>query len=248
MVTRSKFFRWILFVAFSITANSLNAQDIMNTEQTLSVKQQSIISIAAVTAKGYLPQLKTELNKGLDAGLTVNQIKETLVHLYAYCGFPRSLRGLMTFMEVLDDRKAKGISDELGAEASPIKDDRSKYERGKEILEKISGIKEVEPKRGYAAFAPEVEIFLKEHLFADLFERDVLTYIERELVTISVLSSIGGVEPMLTGHLNICLNIGIMPGQLQQFIGVIQSTIGKKEAKAAQTVLYDVLKNNQKNK
>ena len=86
-------------------------------------------------------------------------------------------------------------------------------------------------------------MFLKEHLFADLFERDVLTYQQRELVTISVLSSIGGVEPFLGSHMNICLKQGITPGQLQQVVSIIKTTVGKKEAKAAQVVLDEVLKN-----
>ncbi|KJS29540.1 MAG: hypothetical protein VR64_20520 [Desulfatitalea sp. BRH_c12] len=39
------------------------------------------------------------LNQGLDAGLTVNEIKEILVQLYAYAGFPRSLNAIGTFMD-----------------------------------------------------------------------------------------------------------------------------------------------------
>lgn len=210
---------------------------------TLSPREQNIIAIAALTAKGDLSKLKTELNAGLEAGLTVNQIKEVIVHLYAYCGFPRSIRGLQTFMEVLNERKAKGINDVFGAEASPIQEDRSKYERGKEILGKLTGTPQDGPKTGYSAFAPEIDIFLKEHLFADIFERDVLTYSERELVTISVLSSIGGVEPMLRAHLTICLNVALSPEQLKQFVNIIKSTVGKKEAKAAQKILDEVLNN-----
>lgn len=222
--------------------NNVSAQQKTDMKKQLSPKQQSIIAIAAVTAKGDLIKLKPVLNTALDAGLTINEIKETIVHLYAYTGFPRSLRGLQTFMAVLEERKAKGINDKKGAEASPINDGRSKYERGKAILEELTGVQETGPKTGYAAFAPEIEVFLKEHLFADIFERDVLTYVERELVTVSVLSSIGGVEPMLRSHLNICLNVGITPSQLQQFIKTIKSTIGIKEAKVAQSVLEEVLK------
>jgi 4-carboxymuconolactone decarboxylase len=219
----------------------LKAQNNMNTNKVLSPREQRIITIAAFTAKGDLIQLNTELNAGLEAGLTVNQIKEVLVHLYAYCGFPRSIRGLQTFMEVLNERKTKGISDILGADASSIHDERSKYERGKEILGKLTGTPQDGPKTGYSAFAPQIDIYLKEHLFADIFERDVLTYPERELVTVSVLSSIGGVEPMLSSHLNICLNVGLTPDQLHQFVNIIKSTVGKKEAKSAQKILDEVL-------
>ncbi len=215
----------------------------MNTNEALDTKQQSIISIAAVIAKGDLPKLKMELNKGLDAGLTVNQIKEALVHLYAYCGFPRSIRGLQTFMEVLDERKAKGINDKMGNEASPIDEKGSKYERGKKILGELTKSPPPDTLSGYSAFAPVIDTFLKEHLFADIFERDVLTYSQRELVTVSVLSSIGGVEPMLRSHLAICLNVGLTPEQLQQFVSIIKSTIGQKEGSAAQAVLNEVLKN-----
>ncbi|GAB3416102.1 carboxymuconolactone decarboxylase family protein [Niabella aquatica] len=231
-----------LAIVLSITPFALSAQGDPYKKAILSPREQCIIRIAAVTAKGDLSKLKAELYTGLDAGLTVNQIKEVLVHLYAYAGFPRSLRGLQTFMAVLDERKAKGINDIRGAEASQIRSEHSKYERGKAILEKLTGIPEAGPKTGYASFAPEIEVFLKEHLFADIFERDVLTYTEREWVTVSVLSSIGGVEPMLRSHLNICLNIGLTPGQLQQFPGVIKQTIGKKGSRKAQKVLDEVLK------
>lgn len=232
-----------LLLITSCFTEKLYAQNDVETSKELSIRQQSIIPIAAYTANGDLQNLKTALNDGLDAGLTINEIKEVIVHLYAYCGFPRSIRGLQTFMEVLDERKAKGISDVPGADASPVNDGLSKYERGKANLEKLTGIPQNRPQTGYAAFAPIIEIFLKEHLFASIFERDILTFTERQLVTISVLSSIGGVEPMLRSHLNICLNVGYSPEQLQEFVGIIKRTVGKKAAKIAQAVLIEVLEN-----
>jgi alkylhydroperoxidase/carboxymuconolactone decarboxylase family protein YurZ len=148
-------------------------------------------------------------------------------------------------MEVVDEQKARGIADETGPDASPIHDERSKYERGKENLETLLGMPLTGPQSGHAAFAPIIEIFLKEHLFADIFERDILTFADRELVTISVLSSIGGVEPMLHSHLSICLNAGFTTGQLNEFVSIINSTVGKKEAKEAHAVMNEVLKNRQ---
>lgn len=226
-------------------AYQLHAQNEMKSDNHLSNRQLSIISIAALTAKGDLQSLKPALNGGLDAGLTVNEIKEIIVHLYAYCGFPRSIRGLQTFMEVIDERKSKGIIDKKGADASPVNKLPDKYERGKKVLEELTKMPQESPPSGYAAFAPVIDTFLKEHLFADIFERDILTYGERELVTISVLSTIGGVEPMLRSHFGICLNVGLTPEQLNEFIGIIDATIGRKEAENARAVLNDVLKNRQ---
>lgn len=231
----------LLIAIVGMVAN-VNAQQKMTTENALSPKEQSIISISALTAKGDLDKLKTALNTGLETGLTVNEIKETLVHLYAYCGFPRSIRGLQTFMQVLDERKANGINDNIGNNASPIDETKSKYERGKKILEELTKTPQPKTLTGYSAFAPTIDTFLKEHLFADIFERDVLNYVQRELVTVSVIATIGNAEPMLRSHLTICLNIGVTPEQLQKFINLIKTTIGKKEAKSAQKVLDELLK------
>lgn len=225
---------------FSIT-QTMEAQNSKNELQILSEKQQSIVLISAYTATGDLEKLEHALGSGLDAGLTVNEIKEVLVHLYAYCGFPRSIRGLNTFMDVLDERKAKGITDELGPEASPVKDQRSKYERGVETLYELTGEEWGNPESGYGAFAPVIDQFLKEHLFADIFERDVLTYQQRELVTISVLSSMGGVEPMLRGHMGIAMNIGITEDALRQLLSVIENNIGKNEANTRREVLSQIM-------
>lgn len=236
-----KFF--VLVIALGCVAFHLNAQDELSTKNSLTEKQKSIISISALTAKGDLPALKPLLNQGLDAGMTVNEIREVLVHLYAYCGFPRSIRGLQTLMEVLEERKARGIKDVTGRDASPINDETSKYERGKKVLGELTKTPQEKPTSGYGAFAPVMDTFLKEHLFADIFERDVLSYAERELVTISVLSAIGGAEPMLKSHLAICLNVGLTPAQLTEFSEIIKKTFGEKEANDAQTVVKDVLKN-----
>ncbi len=233
----------IVVICILLFANHTSAQQKVLPESGLSPKEQSIISLAALTAKGDLAQLKPELNNGLDTGLTINEIKEVLVHLYAYCGFPRSIRGIQTFMEVIDERKAKGINDKTGKEASKIDETTSKYERGKKMLAELTKTPQPETLTGYNAFAPIIDIFLKEHLFADIFERDMLTFAERELVTIAVISTIGKAEPMLRSHLNICLNVGLTPTRLQQFVTIIKTIVGKKEAKAAQKILNEVLIN-----
>lgn len=227
---------WFLFI-FATLANSLKAET-----NHLNEQQKSIISIASLTAKGDLEALKPALHTGLESGLTVNEIKEVLIHLYAYCGFPRSIRGLQTFMEVLEERKVKGITDEIGRDASPIPSN-DKYQRGKKNLEILTKTPQSDQLTGYGAFAPVIDTFLKEHLFAAIFDRDVLTFDQRQLVTISVLSTIGRAEPMLRSHLNICLNVGLTPAQLEEFTEVIASKIGQSEAESAKVILIEVLKN-----
>ena len=76
----------------------------------LDGRQQSMVLVSADTARGDLDRLRPALDQALDAGLSINEIKEVLTHLYAYIGFPRSLNGLQVFMEVLEQRRARGIT------------------------------------------------------------------------------------------------------------------------------------------
>jgi alkylhydroperoxidase/carboxymuconolactone decarboxylase family protein YurZ len=207
----------------------------------LTKRQRALVAISACTATGNLAGLHEALAQGLDAGLTVNEEKEVLVQLYAYCGFPRSLSGINTLMQLLQERKAKGLHDVMGKEASPITSTAPKYERGKQNLEKLTGKAETGPKTGANAFSPESDVFLKEHLFADIFERDVLTFQERELATIAALVSLGGVEPMLQFHLGAGLHVGLTEAQLRQAIGLCEVTVGTAQAAAARTVLTKAL-------
>lgn len=206
----------------------------------LSAREQAIVAVASYTGRGDLEHLKPALHQALEAGMTINEVNEVLIHAYAYSGFPRSLRALQTFMQVLEARKASGKNDITGREATPINDSRTRYERGRDILAEISGTPTDSPKAGYAVFAPTVERFLKEHLFADLFERDLLTYRERELATVSILAGVGGVEPMAFSHMSICLNLGYTPQQLSALLNIVEMNLGKATSDPLREVLKQI--------
>ena len=211
---------------------------------TLDKKQQSLIAISALTAKGDSTELKKAIAEGLEAGLTINEIKEAEVQLYAYCGFPRSLNGINALMAVIKERKEKGIQDVEGKDASPIPEG-NKYQTGKATLQKLTGKEEKAP-AGANAFAPAIDTFLKEHLFADIFSRDVLNYTQRELISVSALASMNGVESQLQAHIGIAMNVGIMEQELTQAFVIIEKNIGKKEADIARQTLAKVIAAKQK--
>jgi 4-carboxymuconolactone decarboxylase len=229
----------ILAAIFSIVTFS-EAQTMTNGG--LNTKQNKIVTIAAFTANGDLQKLKTAMNEGLDAGLTINEIKEILVQMYAYAGFPRSLNGINTFIGVLEEREQKGIKDVPGKEPSSMPANKNSIELGTEIQTRLIGA----PAAGkYIAFAPAIDAFLKGHLFGDIFGRDNLDFQSRELATISALASIEGVNPQLQAHFNVGLNTGLTEAQLRSLITVLETSVGKKEAANANETLGKVLSNRQ---
>lgn len=237
MMKTCKQIKWFLSLAFILNTINMNAQNKTGENQSLDTYQQSLVTISALTATGDLENLKIQLNKGLDSGLTINEIKEALVQLYAYCGFPRSLNAINTFKTVLDERKTKGITDVEGKAIIIENNVADKYEQGRKVIEELTGMPQAKPAPGYGEFAPRIDAFLKEHLFADVFTSDVLTYRQRELVTISALAAMTGVEPQLQSHINIGKNIGITDSQLVQLAYLIEKRINKTQAEIVRNIL-----------
>lgn len=227
-----------IILAMMVIISAIAEAQPMDKNQALSSKQQGIIPIAAFTAKGDLEKLKVSMNEGLDAGLSVNEIKEILVHLYAYTGFPRSLNGIGTFMAVMEERQKKGIKDEVGREASPYPANKSSVELGTDIQTRLVG----KPVSGpIYTFAPAIDNFLKGHLFGDIFGRDNLDFQSREIATISALASMDGVNPQLQAHFNVGLNTGLTEAQMKSLISVLSAKVGKKEHENATEVFGKVL-------
>lgn len=210
-----------------------NAQEM----DTLSKKQQAIVPIASLTAKGDIPRLKEAVAEGLDARLTKSEIKEVMTHLYAYVGFPRSLNALTAFMDVDTNRQAAGIADAEDAEPSPLPADKSALELGTATQTRLSG---APVKGGVMAFAPAIDYYLKAHLFGDIFGRDNLEEADREVATLSALASTDGTAAQFRSHVRIATNAGVTDGQLWHIVRILKDKVGTREAWRADQVLSDI--------
>ncbi|CAH0537811.1 carboxymuconolactone decarboxylase family protein [Vibrio marisflavi] len=72
----------------------------------LDVKSREIATVAALTALGNCaPQLKVHLNAALNVGCSEEEIKEVIIQMSVYAGFPASLNGMFAFKEVLAERE-----------------------------------------------------------------------------------------------------------------------------------------------
>ena len=236
-MSKSKFLFGIILCVLTITTIGMSAQENQNKSETLDARQQSLVVISALTATGDLEALKKQLNAGFESGLTINEIKELLVQLYAYCGFPRSLNAINTFTSVLEERMSKGITDKPGKEIIVENNVTDKYEQGRKVLEDLTKVPQKKPAPGFGEFAPRIDVFLKEHLFSDVFSSDVLSYQQRELITISALASMAGVDSQLQSHLNIGRNTGITESQLIEIADLIQKYVSKVQGNSIRRLL-----------
>ena len=205
----------ILALAVLLIACSSKQQTETKDMNQLSFTTEQAVWMSAIAcdeAKGDLVALESAIHNGLEADLTVSQIKEALSQLYAYTGFPRSLNALGVLQRVIGDRQAKGVKVIMGEDASPLGDEYDALKEGTRVQTQLVG------KAFEYEFAEATDYYLKAHLFGDIFARDNLTYADRELVTVSALSGLEGVEPQLKAHIAGARNMGVSEEQLQGIV------------------------------
>jgi 4-carboxymuconolactone decarboxylase len=66
----------------------------------LTNKQRALVTISSLVTQGTEPQLELHINTGLTAGLTKEEIVESITHLIPYTGFPRVLNALTVAKKV----------------------------------------------------------------------------------------------------------------------------------------------------
>ncbi len=199
-------------------------------ETALNAKQKSVAAAASYAARGNQDGLKQALIDGLNAGVTVNEFKEILVQVYAYCGFPRSLNALNTLMQLTEERGNKDEQGKLPGE----KPAGSNLDYGAKNQTKLVG-RQVQGK--IYDFAPAIDEFLKAHLFGDIFSRDNVDWQTRELATIAMLASLDNVTPQLNSHINVGKHNGLTDAQVTEILEIADKT-------GAETVLFGLGKEN----
>lgn len=186
-------------------------------EDALNAKQKSIAAAASYAARGNQNGLKQALVEGFDNGVTVNEFKEILVQVYAYCGFPRSLNALNTLMQLEEERGGKDVQGSLPG-ARP---EGASLDFGTANQTRLTGA----PVKGKLfEFAPAIDEYLKAHLFGDIFARDNVDWQTRELATIAMLASLGNAESQLNSHVKIGKHNGLTDGQVAEILEIASKT------------------------
>ena len=67
----------------------------------LSLRDRSLVTIAALAAMGDDDQLDVYLRRGIESGLTRIEIAEALTHLGFYAGWPKATKALSVVAKTL---------------------------------------------------------------------------------------------------------------------------------------------------
>lgn len=89
-----------------------------------------------------------------------------------------------------------------------------RYEHGRAILDAVDGTAGANVIASLADVSPELGHQTVAWAFGEIYARPGLEARDRQLVTLGMLTALGGCEPQLEVHLNAALNVGLTPAQI----------------------------------
>ena len=206
-----------IIMAMTITAVAAG------TTSPLTAKDSAIARIGAAIARGEQDKLAAAFTEAFEAGLTLAQAKEIVGQLYAYCGFPRALNAAAVLRRVVESSKLKVESSDSTPSTrlndSPFLLGEKAIELGTANQTKLCGA----PVKGpLFDFHPQLDAYLKAHLFGDIFSRAVLDWRTRELVTVAALAARPETEPQMKAHVAIANHNGVTPEQAAAILALVR--------------------------
>ena len=173
-------------------------------ESKLPAKTRLLLQLAATLAAQAVGEYRAMMHAALNVGVTPVEVKEVLYQAVAYVGIARAFDFLHATNEVLAER---GISLPLPAQSTTTAETR--MEKGLAVEKQIVGEDVVE--KLYATSPQDqmhIQRFLSAHCFGDHYTRTGLDLPTRELVTLSILVTLGGCDPQVKGHVAANLHVG----------------------------------------
>lgn len=198
------------------------ASAIMANAADLTAKETAIVDIGAAVARGEQDKLGAAFKAGFGAGLTLNEAKELVGQLYAYCGFPRALNAAWTLMKVWNEGNGElGTGNGKWYEGPAA--DMPRGSLGGKALE-IGTVNQTKlcggPVKGALFdFHPQLDEYLKTHLFGDIFARGNVDWRTREIVTIAALAARPETAPQMKAHIAIGKVNGVTDAQAAEIVG-----------------------------
>lgn len=93
---------------------------------------------------------------------------------------------------------------------------QDRYEYGMKVLERVDGEAGQRIVDSLADTSPELGHQVVAWAFGDMYSRPELSPRDRQLVTLGVLTALGGCEIELDVHINAALNVGLAPVEISE--------------------------------
>jgi 4-carboxymuconolactone decarboxylase len=162
----------------------------------LDNKTRVMMIMGSTIAQGALTEYKMFVNAALNVGVTPVEVKEVLYQSVPYVGIAKVIDFIHLTNEILTER---GI--QLQLEGQSTTTPKTRMKKGLALQKEIFGdmidkMYETSPKNQL-----HIQQYLSANCFGDYYTRTGLDVKTRELLTYSMLISMGGTESQVKGHI-----------------------------------------------
>lgn len=205
----------------------------------LDSKTRMEVILASLIAMNTMTEYRNFVNGALNVGLTPIEIKEVVYHAVPYVGFAKVLEAVQITNSVF---KEKAISMPLESQTTTSAENR--FEEGLSIQKSIFGegidkMHQMAPKNQY-----HIQKFLSDNCFGDYYTRTGLDIKTREILTFSMLVSLGGCEPQVKAHVRGNMSVGNSKEILLSVVTQLLPYIGYPRTLNGITCINEVLPEN----
>jgi 4-carboxymuconolactone decarboxylase len=169
----------------------------------LDVRLRLMVQLAALIASHAVAEFRVMLGGALEVGVTPIEIKEILYQAVPYTGMGRAFDFLHATNEVF---RSRGIS--LPLEGQGTTTPQTRQAKGLEAQKRLLGDRVERMQAQAPKDQQHIQRYLAANCFGDYLTRTGLDLKTRELLTFSMLASLGGCEPQLGSHVIANLAIG----------------------------------------
>jgi 4-carboxymuconolactone decarboxylase len=169
----------------------------------IDTRTRVMVIMASTIASQALSEYKMFVNAALNVGITPIEVKEILYQSVPYVGIAKVLDFIYATNEIFKERHIQ-----LPLKGQSTTNSETRSEKGLALQKVIFGDRiekmyEASPKNQL-----HIQKFLSANCFGDYLTRTGLDVKTRELLTYSMLISLGGVESQVKGHIQGNINVG----------------------------------------
>lgn len=194
----------------------------------LSPRDRSLISVAALIARGQAGALGHYAAQALDNGVTPAELSETILHLAYYSGWGNAMAATAPVSAVFAERN-------IGTDALPAVEP----DQPLPLDEAAEATRKRNVGEQFGAVAPGLVDYTTDYLFRDLWLRPGLAPRDRSLVTVAALVA-GGQVAQVTFHLGRAMDNGLTREQAAEVVTHLAFYAGWPNAMSAIAVFKDV--------
>lgn len=202
----------------------------------LDTKTRLMITLASNIASQAQTEYRMMLESALNAGITPIEIKEILYQAVAYAGMAKVMDFVGITNEVL---LAHGVR--LPLEGQAVVSAETRFDKGLALQKSIFGERIDQMHKNAPENQKHIQRYLSSNCFGDYQTRGGLDVKTRELLTFSILVSLGGCESQVKGHIQGNVNVGNSKDTLLAVVTQLLPYIGYPRTLNAIACLNEVI-------